>query len=72
MTITPLPCPFCGELPRIFPELPEHEGNAFAMVECSNRRCFAHVRVYDGTRINDERGSESYKNSAIKRWNKRT
>lgn len=74
----PLPCPFCGKNPRVFPTNPEREGNAWAAVECHNGRCPTHdraggygVRVTDGTLQSDERGSDAYKQAAIARWNKR-
>lgn len=73
-----LPCPFCGAEPRIEPERPDLEGNAWGSATCYNRRCvtyderFGHgVSVRDGARSNDERGSGAYKRAAVRRWNRR-
>lgn len=73
-----LPCPFCGKPPDTFPKNPEKEGNAWGEVRCTNRKCatFSYrseeaVAVGDGSRINDERGTEAYIRAAIKRWNRR-
>lgn len=69
--IEPMPCPFCGKTPKVFPLDSEIGGNAWAEVRCVNKKCSANPCVSDGTKIIDERGSEKYKKAAIKRWNKR-
>lgn len=66
-----LPCPFCGETPHVGPEHPEIRGNAWGFVECQNDACPAQPRVQDGEDIADDRGSDAYKQCAIKRWNRR-
>ena len=81
---TPLPCPFCGSDPRVFPQVdPERAGNAWGAVACVNPDCPTYlehggfglrgsgVHVYDGIDVADERGSEAYKAAAIRRWNRR-
>jgi len=77
-TIEPLPCPFCGEAPVVWPKHPEVEGDAWADVVCDNERCptfrdgHGHgVQVGDGEDVSDERGSDAYKAVAIARWNTR-
>jgi hypothetical protein len=67
----PLPCPFCGFIPRIYPKHPEREGNAFGLVQCVNPECVAKPQVEDGEDIADDRGSDMYKEAAINRWNVR-
>lgn len=72
----PLPCPFCGKMPKVYPRDPEHDGNAWGEVVCFNQRCATYgpgggVRVRDGVPVADERGSEKYKEAAIRRWNRR-
>lgn len=36
-----LPCPFCGEQPKVYPADPEREGDAWTAIECAN--CVADV-----------------------------
>lgn len=67
----PLPCPFCGKPPQVFPENPAEEGNAWGAVACVNVRCPAQPEVFDGSQQADDRGSAAYKRLAIKRWNRR-
>ena len=69
--LTPLPCPFCGKAPKIFPSQPLFEGNAWGAVQCMNSRCPAQPSVRDGAQVADERGSGAYRDLAIKRWNRR-
>lgn len=71
-----LPCPFCGRRPIIRPRYPLVEGNCWGSVTCMNHRCPSYnegrsegVSVNDGVKINDDRGSDAYKNDAIRRWN---
>ena len=67
----PLPCPFCGKKPKVFP-LPNHSGgNCWGQVCCENIRCAANPIVADGEMVSDDRGSNAYKGAAILRWNKR-
>lgn len=76
----PLPCPFCGEEPVVEPLEPQYEGNVWATVQCVYRQCptFAAsrfgghgVQVHDGEEFADDRGSDAYKQAAIRRWNQR-
>lgn len=67
----PLPCPFCGKQPKVTPSNPKIDGNAWAAVLCVNERCPAQPCVDDGAMCSDERGSDAYKQLAIKRWNRR-
>lgn len=69
--IEPRCCPFCGKKPKVGPANPEVEGNAWAFVRCTNRRCPARPMVKDGALSSDERGSDKYKELAIRRWNRR-
>lgn len=69
---SPLPCPFCGEIPEVYPKNPAEEGNAWGEVSCVNPRCVAQPSVQDGSKQADERGSAKYKQLAIRRWNRRT
>ena len=67
----PLPCPFCGEEPEVYPKFPIEEGNAWGKVACVNPNCVCMPSVSDGQTISDERGSDAYKEAAIRRWNTR-
>jgi hypothetical protein len=69
--VKPLPCPFCGSEPELFPEDPEREGDAWGEVACVNEDCPAQPRVKDGEGACDYRGSDAYKAAAVARWNKR-
>jgi hypothetical protein len=75
--LKPLPCPFCGKLPRIEPKNPERDGDAWGAVTCVNKRCATFngrdegVSVGDGSLIADSRGPDKYKEAAIRRWNRR-
>lgn len=68
---TPLPCPFCGEIPAVQPEDPKTQGNAFGQVECVNKHCPVQPICGDGEDCADDRGSEAYKQAAVRRWNRR-
>lgn len=69
--LTPLPCPFCGKKPKLGPQDPEREGNAWGEVYCGNSRCSVQPSVRDGQTRADERGTGAYIDCAIRRWNKR-
>lgn len=64
-------CPFCGESPSIMPADPVRDGNAWASVECVSPECPVNPRCGDGESVADDRGSNSYKASAIRLWNVR-
>ena len=66
-----LPCPWCGKTPEVFPKDPEVSGNAWGSVCCVNKKCQAQPYVNDGSLVADDRGSDKYKELAIKRWNRR-
>ena len=67
----PLPCPFCGAAPKLYPVDPEREGNAWGAVKCVNEECPAKPSVRDGEAVADERGTAAYQQVAIRRWNRR-
>jgi hypothetical protein len=68
----PLPCPFCGEQPEVLPKDPKRSGNAWGAVRCANEDCHAsECSVGDGEAMADDRGSDLYKEAAIRRWNTR-
>lgn len=67
----PLTCPFCGAHPIVGPEDPTKDGNAWGIVECVNTRCAVRPQCADGDDVADERGSDAYKEAAIRRWNQR-
>lgn len=67
----PLPCPFCGKEPTVEPCKPYIDGDCFGSVQCINRGCPARPIILDGVLECDDRGSDAYKQAAIKRWNRR-
>src|SRR5687768_9244665 len=74
-----LGCPFCGKRPSVEPKNWRRDGNAWAAVQCVNKRCPSYdpirgygVRVRDGQDVADERGSDAYKQCAIAAWNTRS
>jgi hypothetical protein len=69
--LIPLPCPFCGAIPRYQPEHPEIQGDAYGLVYCNNSKCHAKPQVRDGVGFADERGSAAYIDCAILNWNTR-
>ena len=71
MGMTRLPCPFCGQIPEIYPSNPLIEGDSWGEVRCINKHCLVNPRVHDHVTINDGRGSDAYKEAAIQLWNKR-
>lgn len=70
--LKPLGCPWCGEAPEVYPKNWRVEGNAFGQVRCENDDCPAQPVVNDCEGVCDERGSEAYKQAAIRKWNTRT
>lgn len=73
--IKPKVCPFCGHIPVVLPTAKDvelkREGSGYGKVQCINENCPAKPFVFDGEDIIDNRGSEVYKEAAIKIWNKR-
>ena len=70
-TSTPLPCPFCGQLPRVGPEQGPDVGTCWGYVRCEHPACPAQPSVGDGIPVADSRGLAAYQASAIERWNQR-
>ena len=70
--LTPLPCPFCGTKPKLAPQDPAADGNAWGEVYCGSRRCAVRPRVRDGQDCSGERGTGAYMDCAIRRWNRRS
>lgn len=68
----PLPCPFCGTKPEVYPKDPDREGNAFGQVRCEFDDCPAQPCVNDAELVADERGTKAYQEIAIRRWNTRS
>ena len=62
----PLPCPFCGTAPEVYPKRPEIEGDGFGQVRCEGEVCPANpvVNAYDTI-------GGDYIGTAIKLWNMR-
>lgn len=71
VAVTPLPCPFCGEPPRLLPTDPSREGNGWGAVACGNQRCPAQPRVDDYDVENDKGGTPAHLAAAVRRWNQR-
>jgi len=69
--VDPLPCPFCGHLPKIHPTNPKRDGTCWGEVCCENEACHAKPTVRDSARVNAECGSHAYKEIAIRHWNRR-
>ena len=69
--LEPKPCPFCGALPRVLPTDPDLMGNAWGSVMCLNPKCLVNPECRDNSAIADDRGSEAYKQLAIRNWNRR-
>lgn len=69
--LTPLPCPFCGHDPAVFPKDPQKSGDCWGAVQCVNPSCAAGPSARDDEPVNDDRGSDAYKQAAIARWNRR-
>jgi len=70
-TLVPLPCPFCGEIPKISRSYPDDDGDAWGWVYCDNWDCVAKPSCVDGSDSVEDRGHGYYADIAIKRWNTR-
>ena len=70
-SLQPLPCPFCGKKPKLFPTNPREEGNAWGSVCCTNRKCPVQPEAEDCCKLAGEFGTGWYMDQAIKRWNTR-
>jgi hypothetical protein len=70
-SLKPLPCPFCGSQPELFPKNPKRDGNAWGEVRCVNEECPAQPKVSDGELLADDRGTALYQSAAVARWNQR-
>ena len=69
--LAPLPCPFCGEVPKVTPSNPKLDGDAWGAVQCCNKKCHIQPRADDVEILSGSRGSAYYKNVAIRIWNTR-
>lgn len=69
---TPLPCPFCGETPRINPTDHRAEGDAWAGVSCDNDDCEVQPALKNWANIAafGAKGSTQQKRLAVAKWNK--
>jgi hypothetical protein len=67
--LKPMACPFCGKTPKILPECPEEDGDAWGEVACVNKKCAVQPVCKDGCTVSDMRGPGRYKDIAILRWN---
>lgn len=69
----PVPCPFCGQVPRVEPIDPEREGGAWANVTCSGTQELGtghYINICSGIFDDDRATCQEHKQSAIARWNK--
>jgi hypothetical protein len=69
--LTPLPCPFCGCAPKLGPQDPAREGNAWGVVYCDADQCCVQPKALDRQDLRDDRGTGAYQDCAIEHWNKR-
>lgn len=68
-TTEPLPCPFCGDTPRVGPLDPRTGGDGWGWVKCVNTKCFSKPLVEN---YSEARGSvHGVKAVAIYKWNRR-
>ena len=67
----PLPCPFCGATPSIYPVNPAVEGNCGGRVVCENPQCHANPEVHSSSRLCADCGPRAYIEIAIRHWNRR-
>lgn len=58
-------------MPKLAPQNPDLEGDAWGEVYCDNDLCAAQPSVRDGEDVSDMRGPAAYIDCAIQRWNKR-
>lgn len=72
-TLTPLPFPFCGEKPGLYPEDFWDAGPGFCdgRVICDNDACAVKPIAFDGHDCSQDIGAGAYTDMAIKRWNTR-
>lgn len=66
-----LPCPFCGEMPEVYPKRPGIEGDGFGQVRCESETCPANPVVNNAQWGDDFHGPETFKREAIAAWNRR-
>jgi hypothetical protein len=69
--LTPLPCPFCGESPVVWPKDDLTQGKGWATVTCRNSECPAKPSLADDLPYDPKLPLTDYQQSAIRRWNTR-
>lgn len=70
-TLTPLPCPYCGTAPEVYPKRPELEGYTFGQVRCEADDCAANPVVHSRNVEHAEATVDDYRADAIGMWNTR-
>lgn len=65
------PCPFCGKTPKVIPEFPDRDGNAWAEVSCRDDKCPASIVCVEFYDDDDAlQSSSACKLAAVQKWNR--